>query len=277
MKRKILILGERGMLGSCVHKYFSRQGIFDILVLPHTEERRSNQELFLLTKNFCESEKIEFIINCIGAIPQKNPRDYKINYEFPIFILENIPSVRLVQPDTDCVFSGETSNLANIAGRESPIDEYGRSKYKLSCYVKYEEDYWGRIKMLRSSVVGFDSQNLSLLGWLRSQSGRTVKGYTNHYWNGITVLTWAQEAEVEILRWLFRGNNICYDAPGVLQGGSHPVSKYNLLCFAKKVFDINVEIVPHTHDIDINRCLYPIVYPHIKQQLEQYKQFLEND
>ncbi|MGD0638891.1 MAG: hypothetical protein ABSA72_12710, partial [Nitrososphaerales archaeon] len=52
------------------------------------------------------------------------------------------------------------------------------------------------VRYLRCSIIGPEGEGRpkdSLLEWFLGQpQGATVKGYTNHYWNGVTTLTFAK-------------------------------------------------------------------------------------
>jgi dTDP-4-dehydrorhamnose reductase len=60
-----------------------------------------------------------------------------------------------------------------------PLDAYGKTKSLGECT--------DRAMVLRTSIIGEELHgNLSLLEWVRSMAGRTVDGYVNHMWNGVT-------------------------------------------------------------------------------------------
>ena len=61
---RVLILGHRGMLGSMVQRFFSYRG-----VEIETMEFRFPSEEF---QDHIRNSRSSFLINCIGAIPQKN-------------------------------------------------------------------------------------------------------------------------------------------------------------------------------------------------------------
>ena len=66
MTTKILVLGHRGMLGNAVYKYFSSLSDYEVLTMV----ARFGEEGF--EKKIKDSSP-DYIINCIGIIPQKNP------------------------------------------------------------------------------------------------------------------------------------------------------------------------------------------------------------
>ena len=62
-------------------------------------------------KTYIQSKKFDFIINCIGSIPQRT-KNFEVNYELPIW-LDKHTSSKIIHPGTDC---------------EMDDDEYGISK-----------------------------------------------------------------------------------------------------------------------------------------------------
>ncbi len=53
---------------------------------------------------------------------------------------------------------------------------------------------------LRTSIIGEEQTHFtSLLSWVKAQKGKTINGYTDHLWNGVTTLYLAEIIE-EIIR-----------------------------------------------------------------------------
>lgn len=239
---KILVLGHKGMLGNAVYKYFSEQpDRFSLLTLNDrwdTEEFKNNMTL----------QEADYIINCIGLIPQKKPlaEEYKkINIDLPIF-LETL-NKKIVHPSTDCEFLGNIS-LQDLYTKESirdADDAYGKSKADIS---KRIENTFKNTKIIRTSIIGHEEQtSLSLLDWFLSAEN-SVNGYSNHYWNGITTLEWAKRCEELINNW---------DAFDILtQYGTIPIrSKYDLLQDIKRIYKKDIEIKPFETPTLVNKCL----------------------
>jgi dTDP-4-dehydrorhamnose reductase len=93
---------------------------------------------------------------------------------------KNIPVIHLT---TDCVYTGSRGSYSERDYFDA-TDFYGTSKNSgdiTSCMT------------LRTSIVGEErGQARSLLEWARSQAGKTVNGFTNHFWNGVTTLQFAK-------------------------------------------------------------------------------------
>lgn len=240
--KKILILGHRGMLGNAVYKYFdTKKDLYTLL----TVSDRWDDESFKKNPSLIETD---FIINCVGIIPQKKPLPeayQKVNVDLPIF-LESL-GTKIIHPSTDCEFSGTLPNDQKYT-RESARDAediYGKSKADISRMI---EESFKNTKIIRTSIIGHEENtNLSLLDWFLSTSGQT-NGYTNHYWNGITTLEWAKQCEEHINNW---------DAyPTLTQYGTDAIrSKYELLEDIKKVYEKEITINPFAAPTGANKCL----------------------
>lgn len=194
---KILILGHRGMLGHMVKKVLTNSK-FKI----HTIKQRYPKWNPLMFKN------VDFIINCIGSIPQKTNK-FDINWEIPIW-LENNTNCKIIHPSTDC---------------EMDDDDYGNSKRKAANFIKSKGT---KTKMIQTSIIGPEiNSNASLLEWFLSQEDK-VFGYTKALWNGNTTLEWSKWCLNLINNW----DN--YPKLNILQ--SNTVSKYELLNLIKKIY-----------------------------------------
>jgi len=203
---KILILGATGMLGSAVLNYFSAENDFEITATA----RKSS--LFDLSKtpswfnfdaqNF-EDEKLEellrdcdYVVNCIGLIKSyindENPVEVQnaieINSLFPhklAKIAQNI-NVKIIQIATDCVYDGVKGNYTE-AEKHNALDVYGKTK----SLGEVKQD---NVMNLRCSIIGLEKKSkTSLLEWFLNQPKNTeLKGYLNHFWNGVTTDVFAQ-------------------------------------------------------------------------------------
>ena len=246
----LLVLGHKGMLGAAVTKYYNEYG----WTLSTIDYRWPSQIFKETIRNF----EGHLLINCIGAIPQKT-EDFTINYELPQFIMRALPpTVKYIHPDTDCVFNGlrPVGKLYSKYEQSNALDAYGISK---SSILQFKTKT--NLKIIRSSTIGIDKYNKSLLSWFLSQT-ECVNGYINHYWNGITVYQWAKISQMIFENW--------DDYEYITQIGTTPISKYDLLCLIKDVFQKQINIIETTHNKDINRCLESdLEVAPIKEQLKE--------
>ncbi len=264
--KKVLILGKDGMLGTTVFKFFKYIPDMSITGLS-----------FRLTKNPIEYKDVfekylvshDFVINCIGAIPQKTS-DYSINYSLPEALISfcSESGTKMIQPSTDCEFDGNLSagKLYSVTDNPDSTTEYGLSKILGSNIVLKS----GLGKVIRTSIIGLSPVGgKGVLDWFLKQEGTNVFGYEDHYWNGVTTLEWAMAAHHLI-------NN--YDtSPNLIQLGSTPITKADLLRIFRKVFNKRNPISP----VEVgwsNKCLKPnFDYPNketlIEDQLANLKAF----
>jgi len=239
---KILILGHNGLLGNMVYKYFKSQK-YNIVT---TDLRWDNNDF----KKFIKSQKIQFIINCIGIIPQRNPdkNNYDlINYELPVW-LDSL-GVKVIHPDTD----------------EDDSTPYGLSKKKARKKIIFNT------KILKTSIIGMEKNtSYSFLEWFLNSTGE-VNGYFNQYWNGITTLEWAKWAEKLMLSWGKFKNITILENPEC-------VSKYELLLSLKRIFEKDIKINMIELDIEKNSCQKGgTVTKDLMLQLIEMKYFYKNN
>jgi dTDP-4-dehydrorhamnose reductase len=204
----ILILGASGMLG---HKL--AEELADMVPVALT---RADYEAFDSLESFGLTET-DWVINCIGSIPQKNddPETFiRLNALFPKFLAETKASV--IQIATDCVFDGAKGSYTE-SDPKTAIDIYGLTKY-------LGEVSRDRFLNLRASIIGPElTSKKSLFEWVRTQpEGASVYGFANHYWNGVTT-----EAFAKVVKGLIK-TNIKLGGTFHLVPGDQ-VSKYQLV------------------------------------------------
>jgi dTDP-4-dehydrorhamnose reductase len=233
----ILILGHKGMLGHMLVKYLTDQNY-----TIHTINYRFPSKEF---KDEILKFNGDYIINAIGAIPQKTNL-FDINHELPIW-LDKYSNHKIIHAGTDC---------------EMDNDDYGISKRIASDYIK---KFSTNTKIIKSSIIGpeLDSKS-SLLEWFLNSTGE-VKGFKNAMWNGITTFQWAITCDKIMNDWdSYLIENIIY---------SDCVSKFDLLNQIKLVFQKNITIL-EDKTYGINKCLEGnIRVENIKTQLVNLKKY----
>lgn len=229
---RVFVLGHKGMLGHMVAKYLHSQGV-DV----YTTSKRFPDWSYTMF------EDVDYIINCIGAIPQRTD-NFTINYELPQWLSKL--DKKVIHPGTDC---------------EMDNDEYGASKRKAAEYILNNST---NTKILKTSVIGPELEGkASLLEWFLSQEG-SVKGYTEAMWNGNTTLQWAKQCLHMMCNW------DQYNQLTILEGQC--LSKYEILLIFKSVFGKKNEIIPY--QFGKNKCLKGDIYtPSLKQQMQELKQY----
>lgn len=229
---KVLVLGHKGMLGHMVAMYLRSKDIEVVTI--NTRWPMSQQEILSFDGNF--------IINCIGAIPQRTNK-FDINWELPIW-LDKYSPCKIIHPGTDC---------------EMDNDDYGLSKRRAADYI-YESA--NKTKILKTSIIGPElNSNASLLEWFLSQEDQ-VYGYTKAIWNGNTTLEWSKQCFKLINNW------DTYKILTILEG--EQISKYDMLSNIKEIFNIDIDIIPKK--LGKNKILNGgIKTPSFTQQLKELK------
>jgi dTDP-4-dehydrorhamnose reductase len=237
---KVAVFGSTGMLGSALTRLLQSkfETIFEFNRSGTSVTGKNFTKPIDITTNYNIEEslnglEIDYIVNCIGLIKQliqensSNSIDLanRINFQFPqnLNSYASIFEIPLIQIGTDCVFSGKCGQYSENDPHD-PIDLYGITK----SLGEKSSDF---SMIIRCSIVGKELKSTnSLMGWILSQPyGATINGYTNHMWNGVTTLHFAQ-----IVAGIIQNNNY---KPGV----SHLVpkdilSKYELIELIVKNF-----------------------------------------
>jgi dTDP-4-dehydrorhamnose reductase len=268
----LIILGSNGMLGNYIKRYFQTKTNINVITINRPTFDAYNHDITKLEQIIQVNLTPQTLIfNAIGTIPQAN-NDYeiindhykKINQEFPHHLANLCEkyNAKLIHPSTDCVFNGGRGNYTeNDIPDETNI--YGVSKYlgePSNCTV------------MRTSIMGEEVNNKrSFVEFVKQNEGKTINGYNNHYWNGITCLQYAKNVEYMI------NNNYFWN--GVRHICSpNSVTKYELCQIVNDVYDLNINIQKYTTPEKINKCLCtiydcPFNIPHLRDQIIEMKQF----
>ena len=234
---KILILGHTGMLGNAVHRYLQQFYTIDTIT-----SRWPSDEFIEYIKQYDG----DYIINCIGAIPQKTT-EFGINSILPSF-LELNSSCKIIHPATDC---------------ESDNSLYGISKHIATEWLRSNAT---KTYIFKTSIIGIELNTTdSLLCWFLNQS--KANGYTQAKWNGITTLEWAKQCKHLIENQNLQSTYTVFN--------TNCISKFELLTLIKEVFNHDAEI-HQVDNIGSDKCLLGHVeLKDIKQQLLDLKEFYE--
>lgn len=255
-RKKVLILGVTGMLGSMVYKMLNDE--FDLVITYRNTDKLNilykkygkakgtksiefsayscmndyieDKNLYLI-HFFKKVGKVDAVLNCMGAIKQsvdKYPKQaFFVNAILP-HLLGHYYKHKLIHISTDCVFSGCAKKPYTETSIPDPIDLYGISK------LAGEPSETSLV--LRMSFIGPELEgHQSLFNWFLSQKNR-VQGYVNHFWNGLTTK--------EVAKVLFK---IIKDRKEFPESGIHhifssDISKYELLFLLKKKYNLPTEI-----------------------------------
>jgi dTDP-4-dehydrorhamnose reductase len=266
MSEQLIILGSKGMLGQMVKQYFAGQG-FDIVCFDQRFMPESRTEYAA----FLKSLQSGYVINCIGRIKQKtnDAADLLlVNTVLPAELRNSLhEDVVLIHPGTDCVFNGKLGAPYPAGHPSDAEDDYGWSKRLGEVVLE------GRPNTLvpRVSIIGPDENpaGKGLLAWVRSNpKGSSVRGFTNHLWNGITTLEWCKQVHrfiKEHPRFPFRLIQL---------GTAEHYSKYGLLLLFNAVFRLGLTIKPFETPDPVDRRLVPdLVCKSLPEQLKELVSF----
>jgi dTDP-4-dehydrorhamnose reductase len=258
-KKKILILGGRGMLGSMITSWFCRQtDKYEVRATekdPGQKIEKLGLELYRFNAIEVMKDQMEdilndfspdYVINCIGLIrPYCLDHNYqgvklaiKVNALFPFelseFFTENYPEARIIQIATDCVYKGNIGYYDEDAEHD-PTDVYGKTK-------SLGEVTAANLLNVRCSIIGPELENrLSLLEWFLNQKGDAVlDGFDHHRWNGLTTLQFARFCAELIDKDLFAYYRDMNSAVHIIY--NEDVTKYELLNIFAEVFGKSCKI-----------------------------------
>ena len=241
----ILVLGSTGMLGNMVLRKLSMNRSLSV---TGTARKPSNGciafDIHSSSVSQLPLEKFDYVINCIGITkPYCHDNDMaevanaiNVNARFPheLACHAKEKGAKVIQIATDCVYSGRAGKYREEAAHDA-LDVYGKTK-------SLGEYRGAHFLNIRCSIIGPErNKKAFLLEWFLSQKkGAQVKGFTNHVWNGVTTLQFAELCEAIIVR-------DCFDSLAAVSSLHHfvpndTVSKYELLCLFNSAFDKGVTV-----------------------------------
>jgi len=267
MKKKVLVLGSTGMLGHMVLKVLSKAEGIDAW---GTHIGASSDPLYFDVKGGLENlasicklkEGIHYIINCIGITAVNiDASDSKailhairINAAYPHELAEFAEqrNIRVIHISTDGVFSGRAENYDEDAPCDC-TDIYGKTK-------RLGEAVNPRLLNIRCSIIGPSPyEQGGIYEWFMSQPDNTqVSGYTNHFWNGVSTLQFAELCLLIIMGEHFDSlrheSHIFHFVP------NSPLSKYELIKLMHTASKKNITVIPLEHGGGIVRRVLKTKY-----------------
>jgi dTDP-4-dehydrorhamnose reductase len=195
--KRLIVLGANGMLGSEVVRGAELKSI-PVVTLSRSSEvpfDAESMEFEQVARNLGLSES-DWLVNCIGWIPQKSSGDKKEDKRLATLLNTNLPhqlfrakaqlGFNWIQIATDCVFKGDRGNYSESDPKNAE-DLYGLSK------IAGEDLSQGAIQ-IRCSIVGRDTRTSSgIYSWFKSAASKgPVNGYVNQHWNGVSTTAFAR-------------------------------------------------------------------------------------
>tara|TARA_B110000305_G_C19465507_1_gene657611 strand:+ start:7172 stop:8047 length:876 start_codon:yes stop_codon:yes gene_type:complete len=250
LKKKILILGSTGMLGSQITKYFHNINKYDIVCVIRDKKKFNllkikYKNMKIILCNLDNTKKLEKIIkknnpdcliNCVGMVKQIiNSNNRKLTYFLNVTIpkklskLATTQNFKLVHFSTDCVFSGSKGNYTE---KDKPDckDYYGITKLK-------GEVQSNNTINLRTSIIGHELNTKNgLLEWFMN-SRKKVYGFKDVIFSGLTTLEVAKFLNEYIIK-----KNVIKS--GLFHLSSKPINKFSLLKKISKIYNKDILIIP---------------------------------
>ena len=231
MKKKLLIIGSKGMAGHVIYHYFKALPDFEVVDVSRNNDFFTStytidvsnttalQTIFIKEKPFA-------VINCVGIL-NKDAEDHPdksifFNAYLPHFLAregkEN--NFKLIHISTDCVFNGEKGDYTEADAKDG-FGFYAQSK-------ALGEVSYGPHLTIRTSIVGPELKDtgIGLYHWFMQQSD-PITGYTQAFWGGITTLELAKAIRAALEQEL---TGLIHLTNGV------KISKFALLNLFKSVF-----------------------------------------
>lgn len=246
---KIGILGASGMLGSQLAEYFATTD-YDVSLFTRTDIDAETSSISDIQKR---AGGLDYLINAIGIIKPyihddnsfEVQRAMIVNGLFPHKLAEAIKgtNTKIIQIATDCVYDGVIGNYTENH-LHNATDVYGKTK-------SLGEVIAPNFINLRCSIIGPEKKGkLSLLEWFLNQPKDTVlKGYTNHFWNGLTTLAFSK-----ICHGIIKMNTVFLGVQHVVP--ANRVSKLEILeIFAETFHRTDITMQKFATDASIDRTL----------------------
>ena len=210
----ISILGANGMLGAGITDYLYSKN-FDLIEI-NREDSPHYSSSGHISFNAVKSHVSELVsklpsnsilVNCAGVIkhkidpskPSSINEAIRVNSVFPIALSNACQkkNISLIQVATDCVYSGKIGHYSELSEKD-PQDIYGITK-------SAGEIASENTMTLRCSLVGRERfSQLEFLEWVLSHPrGTQINGFSNHFWNGVTVLDIAKFIEGSVVEDFF--------------------------------------------------------------------------
>ncbi len=241
----VVVIGSKGMLGIAMSKYYLKRG-WQVVGFSRAEFDIARQSVEILQP---ELQAAEVVVNCAGVVKPRiavtSVEDVvKVNSVFPrnLAKLTKNLGVPCFHITTDCVYSGRKGNYSEEDLFDAE-DLYGLSK----CAGENTD-----CMTIRTSIIGEErGQARNLLEWARSQKGKPVNGFVNHFWNGVTTVYLAEIIENILAHNLYQRGIFHIFSP-------EAVTKLELLQIFDRIYDLQLQINPVEAPETIDRTLTSI-------------------
>jgi dTDP-4-dehydrorhamnose reductase len=265
MNHNVLVFGANGMLGRATTAFFARRG--DATTAVTRARFDIARDDFAALRRVVEGYDV--IINCAGVIKPMIASTaiedvLRVNAIFPHNLALAAPHAHIFHVTTDCVYTGSQGGYDENAAVDAE-DVYGLSKAAGDN---------APAMTLRTSIIGEEVlPGRSLLAWAASQRGKSVNGFTNHRWNGVTTVELARIIAAVVDDGAYRIGRFHVHSPDVL-------TKDEMLRLFDDVYELGLDVIPKEAALPCDRSLrslHPLgaAYgtPSFREQLVQMRAF----
>jgi dTDP-4-dehydrorhamnose reductase len=289
--KKVLLLGATGMLGSAVYgvlnkKYHLTLGIrnvgkaallkklfggtertkivpFDAAQIFQEYAAKKGFPSEYMAQFLQQVGPVDHVINAIGVTIPFALRDpamtFFVNGALPHILAERFGET-LIHITTDCVYNGKDSFPYDENSPKTPTDIYGLSKSMgepAHCLT------------IRTSIIGRELDGYTgLLEWFLQQRGKTITGFAEHYWNGITTQQFGKLCD-QIME-----SPEAYPRRGVYHVYSTVVSKYEMLLAFQRKYRVPCTIKADTEN-KLNRTITTVKELNPMLQMPSFDEMLD--
>jgi len=276
---KIIVFGSTGMLGRYVEDYLSK---FFTVFCVNRDQFDVEKDDFSKLQKIADSYEIsshDVLINCIGLMPHRFNKHSlsKDGYDdeaYRRFILVNsifphqleklhlTTNCDVISITSDCVFTGDKGGY----------NENDTPDYQWAYGVTKSIGECSEICTIRSSIIGEEKLNKqAMLEWVVSQKGKSINGFDNYLWNGLTCLQTAK-----VMKHMIEKNLYWKGVRHILS--PEVVSKYDMCCMINEIYDLGINVNKTSLESKIDRSLTSLhddfmEIPDIKTQIQETKNY----
>ncbi len=239
MKKKILLVGGNGLLGTHVEKLarnviavFKKPSVIDTFSFETVKADRWPSDAFYKQ---IEDFDGDAVVNC--AVVKKNSCNFRsVNTELPKYLYEvcSQKGIFFIHVGTDGEFSGNIGldNAYNAFSYADASDPYGLSKANATRFLSDKDG----CVVFRTSFVGLGNSTTEgilneILMHTIGISRRPLLGIKDKIWSGITALTLANEILEAVSlgqRYFEKVTDVRGNCGSIVQLASRPVTKFDL-------------------------------------------------
>ena len=278
---KVLVLGNKGMLGHVLYETFQAKNNFkkyDVIGINRSVDNEDSNSYTLdvlkfdKLEQFIKSKRPKYIVNCIGSLVEASINRPSLaiqtNSLLPHFLNEISEkyNFKLIHISTDCVFDGSKGRYKE-SDKKTETNYYGLTK-------NLGEICNARNLTIRTSIIGpeLKSNPTGLFNWVISQKEKTIHGYSNAFWSGLTT--------IELAKFIIWSLN--KEITGIIHATNGiGISKYDLVKITNDVFDLNIDVLENKdYVIDktlLNTKINNYNFPSYIKMIEEMKDWIDNN